>query len=45
MPKIRPRSLALCIFSYNGRILVAEGYDPIKQIWVILRMHHYKHFE
>ena len=27
--KIRP--LAICIFSHNGRILVAEGFDPIKQ--------------
>lgn len=27
--KIRP--LAICVFSHNGRILVAEGYDPLKQ--------------
>lgn len=29
MPRIRP--LAICIFSHRGRILVAEGFDPIKQ--------------
>lgn len=31
MPKKRPRSIAICIFSHNGRILVAEGYDSVKQ--------------
>jgi 8-oxo-dGTP pyrophosphatase MutT (NUDIX family) len=29
MPRIRP--LAICLFSHRGRILVAEGYDPVKQ--------------
>jgi 8-oxo-dGTP pyrophosphatase MutT (NUDIX family) len=29
MPRIRP--LAICLFSHHGRILVAEGYDPLKQ--------------
>ena len=28
MNKIRP--LAICIFRKNDRILVAEGYDPVK---------------
>lgn len=31
MPKQRPRSIAICIFSHDGRILVAEGYDSTKQ--------------
>jgi 8-oxo-dGTP pyrophosphatase MutT (NUDIX family) len=25
------RPIAICVFSRNGRILVAEGYDPVKQ--------------
>ena len=29
MSRIRP--LAICVFRYNNRILVAEGYDPIKK--------------
>lgn len=29
MPRIRP--IAICLFSHRGRILAAEGYDPIKQ--------------
>ena len=28
MPQIR--ALAICIFSHNGKILVFEGYDPLK---------------
>jgi 8-oxo-dGTP pyrophosphatase MutT (NUDIX family) len=28
--KKRIRALAICIFRHNDRILVAEGYDPIK---------------
>ena len=31
MKKNRIRPLALCVFLNNNRILVAEGYDPIKQ--------------
>lgn len=27
----RIRPLAICVFSHRGRILAAEGYDPIKQ--------------
>jgi 8-oxo-dGTP pyrophosphatase MutT (NUDIX family) len=30
MPQ-RIRPLAICVFSHRGRILAAEGYDPIKQ--------------
>ena len=29
MSRIRP--LAICVFLHNARILVAEGYDPIKK--------------
>lgn len=29
MPHIRP--LAICLYSHAGKILVAEGFDPIKQ--------------
>jgi 8-oxo-dGTP pyrophosphatase MutT (NUDIX family) len=29
MNRIRP--LAICVFRHNDRILVAEGYDPVKQ--------------
>lgn len=29
MHQIRP--LAICVFRHEGRILVAEGYDPVKQ--------------
>ncbi len=25
------RPIAICVFQHNGRILVAEGYDPLKQ--------------
>lgn len=25
------RPITICVFSHNGRILVAEGYDPVKQ--------------
>lgn len=25
------RPIAICVFRHNGRILVAEGYDPIKE--------------
>ncbi|MEZ4517114.1 MAG: hypothetical protein R3C44_09860 [Chloroflexota bacterium] len=25
------RPIAICLFSHNGRVLAAEGYDPIKQ--------------
>lgn len=28
--KHRIRPLAICVFEKNGRILVAEGYDPVK---------------
>jgi 8-oxo-dGTP pyrophosphatase MutT (NUDIX family) len=28
MNRIRP--IAICVFRYHGRILVAEGYDPVK---------------
>ena len=31
MKKYRIRPLAICVFLNNDRILVAEGYDPIKQ--------------
>ena len=31
MKKNRIRPLAICVFLNNNRILVAEGYDPIKQ--------------
>lgn len=31
MKKNRIRPLAICVFRNNGRILVAEGYDPLKQ--------------
>ncbi len=31
MYKKRPRAIAICIFSYNGRILTAEVYDSVKQ--------------
>lgn len=31
MKKNRIRPLAICVFLNNDRILVAEGYDPIKQ--------------
>lgn len=30
MKKKRIRPLAICLFRNNGRILVAEGYDPVK---------------
>jgi 8-oxo-dGTP pyrophosphatase MutT (NUDIX family) len=30
MKKNRIRPLAICVFRNNGRILVAEGYDPVK---------------
>jgi 8-oxo-dGTP pyrophosphatase MutT (NUDIX family) len=30
IPPQHVRPLAICVFSRNGRILVAEGYDPIK---------------
>ncbi|HAV77012.1 MAG TPA: NUDIX hydrolase, partial [Anaerolineae bacterium] len=29
MKQIRP--LAICVFRHNNRILVAEGYDPVKK--------------
>lgn len=25
------RPIVICVFSHNGRILVAEGFDPVKQ--------------
>src|SRR5215212_2467761 len=28
--KKRVRPLAICVFRHNDRILVAEGYDPVK---------------
>lgn len=31
MKKNRIRPLAICVFRNNGRILVAEGYDPVKK--------------
>ena len=31
MPTQRPRSIAICVFSHNGRILVLEGYDSTKR--------------
>jgi len=31
MKKNRIRPLAICIFRYDDRILVAEGYDPVKK--------------
>lgn len=31
MKKNRIRPLAICVFLKNNRILVAEGYDPVKQ--------------
>jgi len=31
MKKNKVRPLAICVFSHNDRILVAEGYDPVKQ--------------
>lgn len=31
MNKNRIRPLAICVFRRNGRILVAEGYDPVKK--------------
>ena len=31
MKKNRIRPLAICLFRNNDRILVAEGYDPVKQ--------------
>ena len=31
MKKNRIRPLAICVFRNNDRILVAEGYDPLKQ--------------
>ena len=31
MKKNRIRPLAICVFLNNNRILVAEGYDPVKQ--------------
>jgi 8-oxo-dGTP pyrophosphatase MutT (NUDIX family) len=31
MKKHRIRPLAICVFRNNDRILVAEGYDPVKQ--------------
>lgn len=31
MKKKRIRPLAICVFRNNGRILVAEGYDPVKE--------------
>jgi len=31
MKKPRVRPLAICVFLNNDRILVAEGYDPVKQ--------------
>jgi 8-oxo-dGTP pyrophosphatase MutT (NUDIX family) len=31
MKKNRIRPLAICVFLKNDRILVAEGYDPVKQ--------------
>jgi 8-oxo-dGTP pyrophosphatase MutT (NUDIX family) len=31
MKKNRIRPLAICVFRHNDRILVAEGYDPIKK--------------
>jgi 8-oxo-dGTP pyrophosphatase MutT (NUDIX family) len=30
MKKKRIRPLAICVFRHNDRILVAEGYDPVK---------------
>jgi len=30
MKKKRVRSLAICVFRHHDRILVAEGYDPVK---------------
>ena len=34
-PRIRP--LAICVFRYNGRILAAEGVDPVKNNLVFYR--------
>jgi len=31
MKKKKIRSLAICVFRNNNRILVAEGYDPVKE--------------
>ena len=31
MKKNKIRPLAICVFRNNNRILVAEGYDPVKQ--------------
>jgi 8-oxo-dGTP pyrophosphatase MutT (NUDIX family) len=31
MKKRKIRPLAICVFRNNGRILVAEGYDPVKR--------------
>ena len=31
MKKKRIRPLAICIFRHHDRILVAEGYDPVKK--------------
>ena len=31
MKKHRIRPLAICVFRHQGRILVAEGYDPVKK--------------
>ena len=31
MKKNKVRPLAICVFRHNDRILVAEGYDPVKK--------------
>ena len=31
MKKHRIRPLAICVFRHQGRILIAEGYDPVKK--------------
>ena len=31
MKKNKIRPLAICVFQNNNRILVAEGYDPVKK--------------
>ena len=25
------RPIVICVFSFNGRVLIAEGYDPTKR--------------
>lgn len=31
IPPLHIRPIAICVFSHRGRILAAEGYDPVKQ--------------